>query len=575
MLSAAALEAVLARIGIGGPAREFESQHLDFKRPAETIKSTLAGLADAAVCFANAEGGTLVLGIDDKASSRAGALVGSEPGYTVDLVRKGIYDRTAPPMTVSAREHLEEGVRLVIIDVPQGIATYSNASGLATRRMGTECLPFTPQQQREVLIARGEIDWSAEPSDVLLQDLDSAEIQRARGRLRELGKDELSELRDKPLLEALRLVTDDGEATNAAVILFGGEDQLRSVIPDYGYSYQYRPTAGTEATYRFRGQASFLRAVDGLLNAVERRIEIRPLNVAGGVQLQLTDYPAAAVREVVVNALLHRAYDLPGSVDIEHSSERLVVTSPGPLVAGVTPENILTHPSTPRNRLLSEAVAVLQLAEKTGQGIDRAYRDMLRAGKNPPTIEDDGLSVRATLVGGIGNDAFVRFIQELPDELSRDVEVLITLSLLRTATSITASDLAVAIQRSPIEAQDVLARLADPTYSLLEPTARTIRKPFPAYRLRNEPLAALARAVSYRRRTLDQRDEKVVEHVQEYGFVTNRTLQRLFDLNVYGARNMLTDLRDRGIVEKLGTARGGPGVRYGPGPKFPKKDRRN
>jgi ATP-dependent DNA helicase RecG len=85
------------------------------------------------------------------------------------------------------------------------------------------------------------------------------------------------------------------------------------------------------------------------------------------------------------------------------------------------------------------------------------------------------------------------------------------------------------------------------------------------------PLAELSRAVSYRRRNLDEIDAKVVEHVNEYDFVTNKTLQRLFDVNVYAARNMLTDLRERGVLKKIGKARGGPGVKYGPGRKFPKK----
>lgn len=50
-------------------------------------------------------------------------------------------------------------------------------------------------------------------------------------------------------------------------------------------------------------------------------------------------------------------------------------------------------------------------------------------------------------------------------------------------------------------------------------------------------------------------------------------LQRLFDRDLYAARNMLHDLRERGLLEKLGTARGGTGVRYGPGPKFPASTR--
>jgi ATP-dependent DNA helicase RecG len=164
-------------------------------------------------------------------------------------------------------------------------------------------------------------------------------------------------------------------------------------------------------------------------------------------------------------------------------------------------------------------------------------------------------------------------VQDLPPSAGGDVDVLIALDLLRRSSTLDAQRLAVAIQRTVPEAQEVLARLGDDELKLLEPTRRTLRKSLPAYRLRNEPLAALARAVTYRRRTIDQLDEKVIEHVQEYGFVTNKTLQRLFDRDLYAARNMLNDLRERGLIEKLGTARGGRGVRYGPGPRFPRARR--
>ncbi len=565
------LDQVLQMIGTGGPASTFESQNLDFKRPADNPRRTLELLADAAVCFANASGGTIVLGVDDKATSRVTALVGVEPALSIDVIRKAIFERTRPSLTVSAIERIEDGARLVVISVIEGIELYANAKGLATRRLGSECLPFPPEQQIEVRRARGQVDWSAEESNASPEELSRVEFERVRELLVKAGREELAGLRDKALLEGMRLLTQGGSLTNAALLLFGGEELLRREIPSHGYSFQYRLSSGSEATYSTRGHRSIPVAVETLLELVEARAATQPLNLAGGLQLVLVDYPPSAVREVVVNALVHRDFPAAGTVDIEHSPERLAVQSPGGLVAGVTPENILTHPSTPRHRLLGEAVALLRLAERTGQGIDRVYREMLRVGKEPPQIQDDGLRVRATLSGGIGNDAFVRFVRDLPESSSADVDVLITLALLRTTPSIDAARLAHSIQRTPIEAQEVLARMSSRDVELLEPTRRTLRKPFPTYRLRNEPLAALARAVGYRRRTIDQIDKKIIEQVEEYGFVTNRTLQRLFDRDLYAARNMLNDLRDRGLLEKIGTARGGPGVKYGPGPKFPKR----
>jgi ATP-dependent DNA helicase RecG len=122
--------------------------------------------------------------------------------------------------------------------------------------------------------------------------------------------------------------------------------------------------------------------------------------------------------------------------------------------------------------------------------------------------------------------------------------------------------LAQIILSSPAEAERVLQRMA--VARIAEPTRRTAHHPSPTYRLRPEAVAGLARALSYHRRQIDASDEKVLEHIREYGFITNKTVQRMFDIDVYRARNLLTDMRSRGLIVKIGDARGGPGVRYGP-----------
>jgi ATP-dependent DNA helicase RecG len=105
--SVTSLDEILGLIGVAAPACSFEFEELDFKRPRRDVRHTLQLLADAAVCFANAQGGTVVLGVDDKAATRREALVGVEPSLSVDAIRRGIHERTRPNLTVSAREHLE------------------------------------------------------------------------------------------------------------------------------------------------------------------------------------------------------------------------------------------------------------------------------------------------------------------------------------------------------------------------------------------------------------------------------------------------------------------------------------
>ena len=556
------VEAALASVAMGLRARELEGDTLEFKQADRDLKGTLRMLADAAVCFANARGGDIVLGvIDDRGGSEAFQDV--PPGLSVDIIRKGIFDRTRPSLTCFVADRIEHGRRLVVVSVPQGVGTCSNAAGLATRRLGHECLPFTPDQQREVLAARGLIDWSAEVADVRPAQLAPLEIERLRQLLRRAGRRELAGIDTERLLADLRLAV-DGQVTRAGAILLAPTEILAERFPEYGYSYQYRPTSGAEATSRIRGREPMLAAIELLIDAVERRTESEPLSLPAGVQLSLTDYPIDAVRELVVNALIHRSYDTHGTVDIEHTADQLTISSPGGFVAGVTPENILTYPSTPRNRLLTETIALLQLAERTGQGVDRAYREMLRSGKEPPSFRAEDVLVQAVLEGGTGNKPFVRYVADLPDALGRDVDVLLALSMLRRRRTIDALILAAAIQRSPAEAQRILQRMSDERVA--EPTRRTAHHPVPTYRLRPEAVAGLARALTYHRRQLDGSDDKVLDHIREYGYVTNRTVQRMFDIDVYRARNLLADLRSRGLVTKIGDARGGRGVRYGPPP---------
>ena len=128
----------------------------------------------------------------------------------------------------------------------------------------------------------GPIDWSADSAGVDPRKASKAEIDRLRQLLFEAGADELSRLRDRQLLEALGLLATDGNLTMAAVLLVGKEALIAEVVPSYGYSYQYRPSPGSEATQRIRGAKPLLAAVEALMEAVDARTQVRPLNVAGG-----------------------------------------------------------------------------------------------------------------------------------------------------------------------------------------------------------------------------------------------------------------------------------------------------
>ena len=75
--------------------------------------------------------------------------------------------------------------------------------------------------------------------------------------------------------------------------------------------------------------------------------------------------------------------------------------------------------------------------------------------------------------------------------------------------------------------------------------------------------------MSYRTSDAGEFDDKVADHLEEFGVITNRTLQRMFEISVFAACDLLRELQNRGVVGKLSQARSGPGVQYGPGPNLP------
>jgi ATP-dependent DNA helicase RecG len=333
--------------------------------------------------------------------------------------------------------------------------------------------------------------------------------------------------------------------------------------------YVYRDTPGGEPSDVRRFDEPLVVAYERVMELVEARRRLTPVTLPKGQQLSIEDFPNVAVREALTNAVIHRDYQLGGTVTVSHSPQVFEISSPGPLVAGVTPQNILTHDSKPRNALLAKATRILTLAEEVGAGIDRIYREMIFAGKDPPHIDSNMERVQVTLTGGAANTRIPHFAAQLPEEERADVDALLILYALCHRQSLSAVDLAPLLQKRPESAEAALERLAQDRVGMVEPSRGTARRAFPKYRLREHVLQELGTAVRYNRRSVDQTDRRVIAHVREYDKITNRTIRNYFDVDVARARDILRDLVNREILAKTSEAERGPSVTYGPGPRFP------
>lgn len=551
----------LARIDEGESADGLESETLEFESDHSNTKKTLRLLAEAAACLANSRGGTVVAGVDD---ARSGSDACTGTNLDLHEVRRYIFEVLDPGLSVLVNEHMHRGKRLLAVVVPMGAAVHG-LSGRVTRRVGRSCLPLPPDEIAALAGERAGRDPSAQPSGRSVGELDPAAVQLARRYLGNLIDERArwAELSDAELCRVIGLTSSDGE------LLAAGE-QLFCSSGAEAVSYQHRTSAGAPPDASERFTMPLITALNRTLEFVAARNSWDPLLLPDGQQLQLMRYPEDAVREALANALVHRRLDAAVPVQVEHFDDILAITSMGPLVTGVTPENILTTASRPRNRLLARSFRNLGLIEELGTGVARMYRSMLRLGKPPPAFAETANSVKATLDGGPPNLDFARFAAQLDAPHRDDIEVLLVLRHLCRRSSASPAGTAPLIQRPPAEAGRTLERMAEADSPLIEPAGPAPGKGSKArYRLTPHAASGLGSAVTYRRNSRREIEAAVAAHVRRHGAITNRAVRNLLLVGTPRASVILRDLVERQILERTSRARRGPGVEYGSGPLMP------
>ncbi len=564
------VEAILGRILSGeSRANELEDEFIDFKREQKSRQDTANDIADAAACFANAAGGTVVLGVADSELGQS-AFLGT--GLDAQYLRRRIYDVTHPALDVSVRALEFAGVQLLVVEVREGLEVYSSRQKMPTKRVADRCEPMSTAEVSRLDDERRGGDWSAASSRRSVTEADEDALTVLRTFARRTSERALNLLADAAiadLLSAIGLLHDESTLNRAGAILLCDPEDGREVL-----SYQHRASAGGETDFGRRWSGPLLTAYAELVALLEARIGTTPVNLRSGQQVQIEDYPLSAVREALTNAVMHGDHRDHQPIQVEHSPEALTILSPGTLVPGISPENILTHPPKSRFPALADALRSLGLAERWGQGVDRMFREMIRSGRSAPSVtvrSGERPETVVQLAGGPPNTRITKFVSDLPDRDQNDTDVLLLVSYLTTKKTVNAARLAKVIQRPEQTAQSLLTRIANDEDGFLEPTAGTKNARKPSYRFRGASIAALGPAITYQARSDTDRARKVTDHVREYGTVNNATVQRLFDVDVYAARDVLRDLVDQEVIVRVSEQKRGPAVKYGAGPAFPDK----
>lgn len=397
----------------------------------------------------NEKGGSLVIGMEDKYPHK---VVGTRQNEnSTGELEANIYRDTGirPKIYELYEDETEKKGRVLVIDVPSRPAgTVFKFEDVPLMRVGEELKPMSDEVYLSI-IQENEPDFSQQICrDATLDELDPDALSVLKEKYAKKQNNPIFlTLSNRQILSDLQLITDEG-VTNAAVILLGKEDFIKRVYPQASVMLEYRHS---ESQITFDNRISYSQPFFIMIDRLWHDIDLRN----GKFQIKegpyIFDVPyfnEEVIRESINNAITHRDYTRHSETVIKQYPQKLIVTNAEGFPHGVTIDNILTVPSTPRNRLLADVLSKTGIVERSGQGIDKIFYRTLSEGKEAPDYSgSDAFNVELILSAIIQDKAFALFIESVQQNLAEDNKLsvfeIVVLDKIRRNEKTTALDKAV------------------------------------------------------------------------------------------------------------------------------------
>lgn len=361
-------------------------------------------IAKVACAFLNHRGGRIILGVGN-----AGQLVGVK---NAEHITRQLESRLGPlitPVALWTVENLKvNGKDFVVVNVPEGPdKPYVAGGAIYYSRRGERVVAATRDEISDLIRKRLESSQRWERQIVVttdLEDLDSKLIQETAQMASNAERWKGDSSDTIAFLHSLGLM-ENGGITNAALVLFGK------------HPTQWLPQARVRLLVMPEGKTGDRYEVDkvfesNLLRIVDQLPEALAVNV-GGVQSRFSEtqwqredrplYPMSALREGIMNALIHRDYSRSGSIIVSIMPDSLKISNPGGLPAELKLSDLKRdHPSVPRNPAMAHVCYLRRLIENIGRGTQRIVEDCRRARLREPRWESSPLETSLTFFAPAG-----------------------------------------------------------------------------------------------------------------------------------------------------------------------------
>lgn len=419
-----------------------EGQLLDKKSLRVLENNEYAELAKDCVAFANAQGGSLLIGIEDDSDlpPENQQIKNEWLEKLPNRISQLTLNVTTLPQKITASNG-GEYIELKITRNAQSIAGTSD--GRYFLRVSDESRPLLPDELSRLMNDKTAFAWEEQTSRQVSKD-DSDEEKKNQF-LKEIRQSErvsnfVKEMSDEEILHYYHFIKDN-LLTNLGILWIGKREdraflQFSPVIQFIKYDELDRKVNKLVWDDFFRNPKELIEAI---LKDIPDWREFYELP-DGIFRKQIPHYDERIIRELLANALVHRPYTQRGDIFINLFQDRLEIHNPGLLPLGVTPQNIL-HTTVKRNENLAKVFYDLKLMEREGSGYDMIYDRLLSNGKPLPIVEERYDGVKVTIQKRIINPDIINFVLQADENFELKQKERITLGLVAQNESLTAQEM--------------------------------------------------------------------------------------------------------------------------------------
>lgn len=370
-------------------------------------------LAERICGFANSLGGYIIFGVKDKTWQLEGV---KDISDALDKVLQAARLCKPPVRFDPIHPHIVEleEKQLIIAHISPNDGTLYQSGGVCWIRRGTFTVPMTVTEIEEFLYSKGVLAWETQPVlRATLEDVDMKQVEAYLEQRSERSKvaGRLSKLEDILLNIGCAAVTKDEQQqeiirpTNAGLLLFGYDPQQILLQAEVVCVLYTRGSARQRFADRRILHGTITQQIDQAEAFLKQYIPVAG-RIEGFHRIDEPDYPIEALREAVVNAVVHRDYSLRGeAVRVFYYPDRVEIHNPGLLMPGVSLEDLRMGRvrSKPRNPVIATSLRDFPggYMERVGSGISFMIDQMRQLGRPDPRFEERG-------------EFIVTFFKELP-----------------------------------------------------------------------------------------------------------------------------------------------------------------